>query len=253
MIKKFALVFLFLILLSAAQLHFPQGRAVYQKPDASPQEVANSFTSYIEEKYAGEINHNISKSNFVNYTSNTSNYFRVEENKNSLWDGKHWNYSDFPLRVYVKKCVSNHYNNKFQSYIDYAFRIWEESDSRIKFSRIQKLSDADIIISFENNLIEKYDENYLGLTEYDLDGNNKIIQSSVEISLLKYNNKKVSEGEIKTTIVHELGHALGLGHSRNHADLMYPYIDSHSSGELTYVELSTGDMEAIRSALTLGK
>lgn len=252
MIKKFTFTFLILILLSVTPLQFPQGKAVYEKSVASSQRVAKTFTPYSNASRADEITYKINKGSFVNYTTSTSNYFRIEEDDNSLWNGKHWDYSDFPLRVYVKKSASNHYNKKFQSYIDYAFKIWGETDTRIKFYRIQKLSDADIIISFENNLVEKYDENYLGLTEYDLDENNKIVQSFVEISLLKYNNKKVSDGEIKTTIVHELGHALGLGHSSNHADLMYPYIDSHSSGKLTYIELSTGDMEAIRSALNLG-
>jgi hypothetical protein len=35
-------------------------------------------------------------------------------------------------------------------------------------------------------------------------------------------------------------------------DLMYPYISEDSSDELSYIELSTGDIEAIRSVVNLG-
>ena len=61
----------------------------------------------------------------------------------------------------------------------------------------------------------------------------------------KFSNEKVSDGEIKATIVHELGHAFGLGHSDSELDIMYPFIDSDHSGKMIYDELSRGDKEAI--------
>jgi predicted Zn-dependent protease len=80
----------------------------------------------------------------------------------------------------------------------------------------------------------------------------RIIRSFIEISLLKFDDRKISDGEVKSTIIHELGHAIGLGHSSNYLDLMYPFISEDSSDELSYVELSTGDIEAIRSVVNLG-
>ena len=100
--------------------------------------------------------------------------------------------------------------------------------------------------------MEKYDENYLGLTDYELGKNNRIIRSFIEISMLKFDDKNISDGEVKSTIIHELGHALGLGHSNNHVDLMYPYISEDSSNKLTYIELSTGDIETIRDVVNIG-
>lgn len=274
MIKKYTFTFLILVILSNSPLNFsqkanqyksnPSGKTrivyYYDEPDAGKAEISKKFfTEFSEDKKRIEVfdkndlDLNYRKKKFINYTSYSNNYFRIDDKSNSLWNGKHWDFNDFPLKVFVKKSSSPNFKSKYNNYIEYAFKVWETADERINFEYTQSSSDADIIFSFENNLMNKYDENYLGLTEYELGRNNRIIRSFVEISLLKFDDRKISDGEIKSTIIHELGHALGLGHSSNHLDLMYPYINENSSHKLTHVELSTGDMQAIRSAINLGE
>ncbi|MDP4115077.1 MAG: matrixin family metalloprotease [Bacteroidota bacterium] len=188
------------------------------------------------------------------YTSNLSrNYFKFENNDNSLWNGKHWMPEDFPLKVYVKIDSNSSYRKSFSAYINYAFNSWEKADNRISFKLSEDEKDAQIVIWFENNLMDKYDEEYLGLTNYETGRKKSIKKAVVEVGVHKYNNIKVNDGEIKTTIIHELGHALGLGHSDNAIDIMFPYIDSNVNSDMEYKELSSADKAAIKSTMNLGE
>jgi len=183
---------------------------------------------------------------------NSENYFHIDKSGNTLWDGKHWVLDEYPLKVYVKESSSRYYKSGYKDYVDYAFSVWQKANNRIKYTFTSNSRDADIEFVFVENLGKKYEENYLGLTEYDTNRDNEIEYSKVQISLLKFGKETISAGEIKATIVHELGHAFGLGHSESQTDIMYPYISSDHSSKMTYNELSRGDKEAIKDVIDLG-
>jgi predicted Zn-dependent protease len=189
------------------------------------------------------------KSNFTK----SENYFHIDKSGNTLWDGKHWDLDEYPLKVYVKESSSRYYKSAYKEYVKYAFNVWQKADNRIKYIFTNNSRDADVEFVFVENLGKMYEENYLGLTEYETNRDNEIEYSKVQISLLKFGKETISAGEIKATIVHELGHAFGLGHSKSENDIMYPYISSDHSSKMTYNELSRGDKEAIVDVIDLGK
>ena len=191
------------------------------------------------------------KTNRVSKNNYSENYFRIDKSRNSLWDGKHWDEANFPLKIYVKESSSRYYKSIYKDYVKYAMDVWRKADDRINYKFVKSTDDADIAIIFVENLGDKYEENYLGLTDYDANKNKKIEFSKIQISLIKNGDETISAGEIKATIVHEFGHALGLGHSDNDKDLMYPYISPNHTAELTYDELSIGDKLAIKDAINL--
>ena len=198
-----------------------------------------NYNERYEDKYSSE-------------ETRTENYFHIDRTGRTLWDGKHWEITDFPLKIYVKESSSRYYKSVYKNYVKYAMDIWRKADDRINYSIVNSKRDADIAVYFIEDLGEKYNENYLGLTEYDLNRVKVIDYSKVQISLIKFSDEVVSDGEIKATIIHELGHAFGLGHSDNEYDIMYPYISSDHTSELTYDELSRGDKGAIEDVIDLG-
>jgi len=181
----------------------------------------------------------------------SENYFRIDKRGNTLWDGKHWEESRFPLNIYVKGSDSRYFKSSYTEYVKYALNVWRKADDRIMYNFVDSKNQADISIIFVENLGDEYEENYLGLTDYDTDENKLIDYSKIQISLLKNGNEKVPAGELKATIIHEFGHALGLGHSKNEKDLMYPYISSDHTPDMNYDELSIGDKLAIKTLLDL--
>ncbi len=181
----------------------------------------------------------------------SENYFRIDKSRNSLWDGKHWEDFRFPLNVYVKESESGYFKSSYKSYVKYALDVWRKADDRIMYNIVKSIREADIAVFFVENLGDEYEENYLGLTDYDVDRDKLIDFSKIQISLLKNGNEKVPAGELKATIIHEFGHALGLGHSKNELDLMYPYISPDHTPDMNYDELSTGDKLAVKTLLDI--
>ena len=181
----------------------------------------------------------------------SENYFRIDKSGRTLWDGKHWEESRFPLNIYVKDSNSRYYKSSYKDYVKYALDVWRKADDRIQYKFVKSSDDADITLVFVENLGDRYEENYLGLTDYETFKDNEIDYSKIQISLIKNNDEKISAGEIKATIIHELGHAFGLGHSDNKKDLMYPYISQDHTSEQNYDELSVGDKLAIKDVINL--
>lgn len=181
----------------------------------------------------------------------SENYFRIDKSGRTLWDGKHWEESRFPLNIYVKESTSRYFKASYKDYVKYALDVWRKADDRIQYKIVKSSDDADITLIFVENLGDRYEENYLGLTDYETFEDNEIDYSKIQISLIKNNDEKISAGEIKATIIHELGHAFGLGHSDNEKDLMYPYISPDHTSEQNYDELSNGDKLAIKDVIDL--
>ena len=124
------------------------------------------------------------------------------------------------------------YNNQFQGFIT--------------FNTVAKPSDADIKIVLTDNLSDRHDnENVLGLTftrKYDTDGN--IVFSEIYL-LTNYKGTAVSKTSMYNTVLHEIGHAIGIkGHSENPQDVLYKSQTEEEIGKLKY--FSERDIETLK-------
>ncbi len=93
----------------------------------------------------------------------TENYFHIDKTGRTLWDGKHWKITDFPLKIYVKESSSRYYKSVYKNSVKYAMDVWRKADDRINYTIVTSKRDADISVYFIEDLGAIYDENYLGL------------------------------------------------------------------------------------------
>lgn len=154
-----------------------------------------------------------------------------------------WQSALMPLTVYI--APFNWYKNKneYDSYkykqmIINALKAWEDaSGGTVSFAIVEKLHDSQINIEWK-----RVDRKSLGQCHFHYDKLGRFYSAEVQIGLSDgiIHKQYMDENEVYHTILHEIGHAIGLGHSPTSGDIMFV---PHQYG---VVNLSQGDIKTLR-------
>ena len=104
------------------------------------------------------------------------------------------------------------------SIVKNSFDQWSSKLGKVKFLEVQNASSADVLISFEDK-----GEKTVGQTTNVLNDKGFIKRVNIRISI-NFNDVRMGEDTLNLVLTHEIGHALGLGHSNFH-DLMNPIVN----------------------------
>ena len=155
----------------------------------------------------------------------------------SLKNGKLLRWTIMPLNVYIAPMkfyskVGEDY--KYRGMVKRALDEWQTATKgKVAFRVVNSILDANVDVEWK-----RVDRQALGYCNFFFDNQQRLYSSEVSIGLTdgRVHADYMDESEVYHTILHEIGHAVGLGHSPNKKDIMYT---PHQRG---VTKISSGDV-----------
>lgn len=154
-----------------------------------------------------------------------------------------WPQSLMPLCVYIApfrwyKSMSEADSYKYRGMVISAFNTWQSALSgMVTFNIVDNLNASHINVEWK-----RVDRKSLGCCQFNYDPQGRFYSAEVSIGLSDgiIHKQYMDENEVYHTILHEVGHSIGLGHSPYVEDIMYT---PHQYGR---VNLTNSDIQTAR-------
>jgi hypothetical protein len=126
--------------------------------------------------------------------------------------------SGVPLRVSILEGGPAGYRPRMAWLVHEALGRWENAGIGVRFTTVSDTNDADILVRW----IDHFDFDRAGQTDLTWDQAGRVRKAAILLALRTNTGLTLPDRALLTVAVHEAGHALGLPHSADSNDVMFP-------------------------------
>ncbi|HEX6433124.1 MAG TPA: matrixin family metalloprotease [Gemmatimonadales bacterium] len=123
-----------------------------------------------------------------------------------------------PLRVAIIEGGPPTYEPRMAGFLMKALERWEEAGAGVRFATVGDTTSADILVRW----IDHFDFDRAGQTDLTWDQAGRVRKAAILLAIRTNTGVVLPDGALLTVAVHEAGHALGLPHSPDTNDVMFP-------------------------------
>ncbi|MGH7673716.1 MAG: matrixin family metalloprotease [Gemmatimonadales bacterium] len=132
---------------------------------------------------------------------------------------RRWNARAYPpVQVHLTAGTVPRFQSGFPDAVRAAFRRWEELGLPVHFTLDADSASAEVLVVWR----EKFDMNRTGQTDLRWDANGHLLTGIVSIATVDPNGRTMTADDVRVVTLHEVGHLLGLDHSPDSNDIMFP-------------------------------